>query len=57
MSSYLQTPYERIPRIWISNETPPRALFVKGRSGLDPDVLVAYAENDPELWEERVSHR
>jgi hypothetical protein len=45
---HLQTPYERIPRMWITDETPSRVLFVKGRSGIDPDVLVAFAENDPE---------
>lgn len=50
--SYLQTPYERIPKIWVSVETPPRVLFVKGRSGIDPDCLVAFAENEPDksLW-------
>lgn len=48
---YLQTPYERIPRLWVSDETPPRVLFVKGRSGIDPDCLVAHAENDTHpLW-------
>jgi hypothetical protein len=49
---YLQTPYERIPRIWVSIETPPRVLFVKGRSGIDPDCLVAFAESAPDdpLW-------
>jgi hypothetical protein len=38
-------------KMWITNETPARVLFVKGRSGLDPDCLVAYAEGstDP-LW-------
>jgi hypothetical protein len=39
--------------IWITNETPARALFVKGRSGIDPDCLVAYLEDDPHgkpLW-------
>lgn len=40
-----------IPKIWISDETPPRAIFVKGTSGIDPDCLVAYAEGSTEpLW-------
>jgi hypothetical protein len=40
-----------IPKIWISDETPPRALFVKGTSGVDPDCLVAYADGSDEvLW-------
>lgn len=32
--------------IWITDETPARALFVAGRSGIDPDCLVAYLEGD-----------
>jgi|KBSMisStaDraftv2_1062788.scaffolds.fasta_scaffold60200_6 hypothetical protein len=41
-----------IPKIWITDEVPARALFVKGRSGIDPDCLVAFAEGDAEhcLW-------
>lgn len=31
--------------MWITDEVPPRVLFVKGVSGLDPDVLVAFEEN------------
>lgn len=52
MDFFLQTPDERIPRMWVSDETPSRILFVKGRSGIDPDILVAFADNDPEnsLW-------
>jgi hypothetical protein len=37
--------------IWITDEIPARVLFVKGRSGLDQDCLVAYAEGDTKpLW-------
>lgn len=46
--TFLQTPYERIPKIWVTDESPARVLFVKGRSGIDPDCLVAFAEGDTE---------
>lgn len=39
--------------IWITDEAPARALFVKGRSAIDPDCLVAHLEDDPHgkaLW-------
>ena len=31
---------------WETKETPPRVLTVAGRSGIDPDVLVAYLDGD-----------
>jgi hypothetical protein len=36
-----------IPKIWISDESPPRVLFAKGYSSIDPDCIVAFPENDP----------
>lgn len=40
-----------IPKIWISDENPPRVLFVKGRSGIDPDCLVAIPEGETDsVW-------
>lgn len=37
--------------IWLTEETPPRVLFVKGRSAMDPDCLVAHAEGSTKpLW-------
>ena len=37
--------------IWITNETPARVLFVKGRSAIDCDCLVAEAETgETALW-------
>ena len=42
------------PQLWVTNEKPPRAIIVKGRSGIDWDCLVAYYEEDTErsnpLW-------
>jgi hypothetical protein len=29
------------PKLWLTEETPPRVLEVKGRSAVDPDCLVA----------------
>src|SRR5580765_3481102 len=39
-------------QIWITDEAVARVLFVKGRSGVDPDCLVAYLEGDDSkpLW-------
>src|SRR5580765_7076308 len=39
-------------QIWITDEAVARVLFVKGRSGVDPDCLVAYLEADDSnpLW-------
>lgn len=34
------------PQIWITDEMPARALIVKGRSGVDPDCLVAFVDGD-----------
>lgn len=38
--------------VWVTIEIPPRALFVKGRSAVDPDCLVAYVEGQPDksVW-------
>lgn len=36
---------------WLTHEAPPRRLIVKGRSGIDPDCLVAHLEGDDRpLW-------
>lgn len=44
----------RYPQSWMTIEDKPRRLVAKGRSAVDPDVVVAYlvsdkSENDP-LW-------
>lgn len=37
--------------IWITDESPARVLYVKGRSAIDPDCLVAEAETgEKALW-------
>lgn len=50
----LKTENEHVMRagaVWETNETPPRRLTVKGRSGIDPDVLVAHLDGDTApLW-------
>lgn len=33
-------------QIWVTDESPPRRLFVKGRSAIDPDCLVAHLLDD-----------
>jgi hypothetical protein len=44
----IATPF---PQMWLTDEIPARAMIAKGRSAIDPDVLVAYVEGDARpLW-------
>ena len=39
------------PQVWVTDEVQPRELLVRGRSGVDPDVFVAYATGQRRaLW-------
>lgn len=40
--------FEAITKLWLTDERNPRILHVKGRSGIDPDVLVAFPEGGSE---------